>query len=179
MIENQHYQEMIKLGAPVVPLMIDYLKKKPDHLFHALRQILHWGPTIAEENRGDIVAMSKIWCDWWDNRPTFSLINYNVCQYCEHLRGKDNHYDGMIAYFCDKNKDSTGHPTSLAFFETSEGLNMHSGCTQFEASGRPAHPIVYAELIQLNSRIATVEIDEEYTETSYDFSYGKYATKRL
>ena len=59
---NKHYQEIIKLGKDVVPLIFEEMRKKRYNFwFEALRQILGEGPEIPEKSRGRVVEMTDIW----------------------------------------------------------------------------------------------------------------------
>ena len=58
--ENKHYQEIIKLGKSVVPLIFAELQKEYNHWFEALRQILGEYPDIPEKSRGKIQEITDI-----------------------------------------------------------------------------------------------------------------------
>jgi hypothetical protein len=60
------YQRIIGLGRPAVPLILAQMEAEgdqPDMWFWALKAITDVDP-VAEENRGDVVAMAKAWIDW-------------------------------------------------------------------------------------------------------------------
>jgi hypothetical protein len=66
MFENKNYKEIIALGWDVVPHIIDQLRKKPCHLFVALRCIVGNTP-IKPENAGDVPKMAADWINWYDS----------------------------------------------------------------------------------------------------------------
>lgn len=57
------YQRIIGMGRPVVPLIIEDLRREPDFWFWALRAITGEDPVRAED-RGDLEAMTKAWLNW-------------------------------------------------------------------------------------------------------------------
>jgi len=57
------YQEIIGMGKPALALILNELKKKPDHLFWALRSISGIDP-VSPEDRGRIDRMAKAWIEW-------------------------------------------------------------------------------------------------------------------
>jgi len=57
------YQEIIGMGKPALPLILNELKKKPSHLFWALRAISGEDP-VPPENRGRIEQMRRAWIKW-------------------------------------------------------------------------------------------------------------------
>lgn len=62
---NENYQEIIRLGFQVVPLIIEDMKKEPHHWFQALTKITNVDPTMPY-NRGDLNKMTKDWLDYWN-----------------------------------------------------------------------------------------------------------------
>lgn len=62
------YQELICLGMPVVPLIMEQLEQKPDWWFWALRAITNVDPA-KPEHAGMLHEISKDWQEWWkDNQ---------------------------------------------------------------------------------------------------------------
>lgn len=57
------YQEIIGMGKPALPLILNELKRKPSHLFWALRAISGIDPVPAQD-RGNINKMIKAWVKW-------------------------------------------------------------------------------------------------------------------
>lgn len=63
MTEHWAYQRIIRLGPPVVPLLLRELRQKPDFWFAALRAITGANP-VAETDRGKVHAMADAWVKW-------------------------------------------------------------------------------------------------------------------
>ena len=57
------YQEIIALGAEVVPLLLRELEQRPDDWFAALHAITGAAP-IPPEDRGKIDRMAAAWVRW-------------------------------------------------------------------------------------------------------------------
>jgi hypothetical protein len=57
------YQRIVQLGAAVVPLLLEELRREPDHWFAALRELTGENP-VAPEDRGDVPAMAAAWVRW-------------------------------------------------------------------------------------------------------------------
>jgi hypothetical protein len=57
------YQEIIGMGKPALPLILNELKRKPSHLFWALRAISGIDP-VPSKDRGNITQMKKAWIEW-------------------------------------------------------------------------------------------------------------------
>jgi len=57
------YEAIIRLGRPVVPLLLRELQREPDHWFIALRSITNADP-VPPEHRGDLRAMAADWAAW-------------------------------------------------------------------------------------------------------------------
>lgn len=62
-IENQNYQEIIKMGEVVLPFIFKSLQAEPDHWFHALREITGDNP-INPEDAGRLHKMTESWLNW-------------------------------------------------------------------------------------------------------------------
>jgi len=57
------YQQIIGMGPSAVPLILDELRKEPDHWFWALRAITGASP-VKKEHRGKIEHMAADWIEW-------------------------------------------------------------------------------------------------------------------
>ena len=57
------YQEIIGMGKPALPLILNELKERPVHLFWALRAISGTNP-VEPEDRGHIDKMREVWIEW-------------------------------------------------------------------------------------------------------------------
>jgi hypothetical protein len=66
-ILNPHYQQIIGMGRPVVPLLLRDLARQPKDWFWALYSVTGENP-VAAQDEGDIVAMSKAWLNWGKQR---------------------------------------------------------------------------------------------------------------
>lgn len=60
---NTNYQQIIGLGSPALPLIIDRLSKTYEQWFWALHAITGHNP-ILQENKGDVVKMTEDWLEW-------------------------------------------------------------------------------------------------------------------
>ena len=63
MVAHPAYQEIIALGAPVVPLLLRDLEQEPVHWFEALEAISGVNP-VPPEHWGNIPAMAADWLAW-------------------------------------------------------------------------------------------------------------------
>ncbi len=63
MVEHPAYQEIIKMGMPAVPLILDELQREPHHWFAALTAITGEHP-IRKEDAGRLSAMTASWLKW-------------------------------------------------------------------------------------------------------------------
>ncbi|MBI4058985.1 hypothetical protein HY404_01965 [Candidatus Microgenomates bacterium] len=63
MVEHPAYQQIIEMGMPIVPLILEKLAQKPDHWFEALYTITGVDP-ILPEHRGRLKAMAADWIKW-------------------------------------------------------------------------------------------------------------------
>lgn len=57
------YQEIIGMGEPAIPLLLNELKTRPAHLFWALRAISGIDP-VPPEDKGHIDKMIEAWLNW-------------------------------------------------------------------------------------------------------------------
>jgi len=63
MVNHAAYQEIIGMGAAVVPSLLRDLQKEPEHWFAALRAITGAQPVPPGE-RGRIDKMAEAWLRW-------------------------------------------------------------------------------------------------------------------
>ena len=63
MVTHPAYQRIIGMGVDAIPLMLERLRRQPEHWFWALKSISGEDP-VPEEARGDIEAMSRTWLSW-------------------------------------------------------------------------------------------------------------------
>ena len=61
--EHPAHQEIVSMGEPVVPLILERMKSQGGHWFHALRDITGADP-VSLEDRGNVPAMQESWLDW-------------------------------------------------------------------------------------------------------------------
>jgi hypothetical protein len=57
------YQEIIEMGRDVVPLILEELKREPDHWFAALRKLTGENP-VPPGARGKLKDMALAWLEW-------------------------------------------------------------------------------------------------------------------
>ena len=57
------YQQIIGLGQPAVPLILEELQREPDHWFWALEAITQENP-VPQEARGKVRQMAQAWIAW-------------------------------------------------------------------------------------------------------------------
>ena len=60
---NRAYQQIIGMGKPAIVLILQDLKKQPDHWFWALRSITGENP-IQPDDRGRLSQMTEAWLEW-------------------------------------------------------------------------------------------------------------------
>ena len=60
---NRSYQQIIGMGKPAIVLILQDLKKQPDHWFWALRSITGENP-IQPDDRGRLSQMTEAWLEW-------------------------------------------------------------------------------------------------------------------
>jgi hypothetical protein len=61
------YQRIIGLGMPVVPFILEELRREPDQWFWALESITEENP-IPPEAAGKVRLMAKAWIEWGELR---------------------------------------------------------------------------------------------------------------
>ena len=57
------YQEIIAMGEEAIPLILNDLKRTPDHWFVALTEITGEDP-VPEQHRGKLAEMAVEWLEW-------------------------------------------------------------------------------------------------------------------
>jgi len=67
LVQHPAYQEIIRMGWDVVPLLLRELQERPHHWFWALKLITGDDP-LRPEDRGDLEQMAKAWLAWNANR---------------------------------------------------------------------------------------------------------------
>jgi hypothetical protein len=65
------YQNIIGMGEPAVPLILEELRREPDHWFWALEAITLENP-VSPEAKGKIEEMTKAWVQWGINKGYIS-----------------------------------------------------------------------------------------------------------
>ena len=66
-LSHDGFRKIVGLGEHVVPLIIDEIKVRPDHLLAAL--VLITGEDPAPDSvKGDFQAMANSWISWYDRR---------------------------------------------------------------------------------------------------------------
>lgn len=63
MIGHPAYQEIIRMGEPVVPLLLAEIEHEADFWFVALQKITGADP-VPKASAGKIEEMAKAWIDW-------------------------------------------------------------------------------------------------------------------
>ena len=67
MVDHPDYREIIGIGEPVVPLLLEDLRREPAHWFEALQAITGENP-VPGDHRGNIPAMCEDWLEWGRQR---------------------------------------------------------------------------------------------------------------
>jgi hypothetical protein len=57
------YQRIIGMGSPVVPLILEELRREPDQWFWALEAITEQNP-VPPEAMGKVRQMAQAWVEW-------------------------------------------------------------------------------------------------------------------
>lgn len=60
------YRAIVDMGPDAVPLILEELRREPDHGFVALKRITGEDP-VPEEDRGDLDRMARAWLEWGRN----------------------------------------------------------------------------------------------------------------
>jgi len=67
--EHPAYQQIIRLGPEVVPLILRELEREPDHWFRALHALTGVEP-VPVETRGKLRELVAAWLRWGANKGT-------------------------------------------------------------------------------------------------------------
>ena len=60
---NAAYQQIVGMGTPAIPLILQELRNQPDHWFWALRSITGENP-VSPADRGHVSKMAAAWLKW-------------------------------------------------------------------------------------------------------------------
>jgi len=71
MVMNKNYQQIIGLGRPAVPLILEEMRHRPDFWFWALRSITGADP-VRKDMAGNLERMTDAWLRW-GRRNGFSV----------------------------------------------------------------------------------------------------------
>ena len=63
MVSHPAYLQIIGMGKEALPLLVDELRREPDHWFVALQAITGTNP-IPPSVQGDVEAMTQAWLSW-------------------------------------------------------------------------------------------------------------------
>jgi hypothetical protein len=63
MATHPAYQQIIGLGKEALPLLIDELRRAPDHWFWALQAVTGVNP-VPPADRGNVAKMTQAWLTW-------------------------------------------------------------------------------------------------------------------
>jgi hypothetical protein len=63
MVGNKNYQSIIKMGMPVVSIILEDMKKDHNWWFWALEEITREDPT-TEDMHGDLNKLTHAWLKW-------------------------------------------------------------------------------------------------------------------
>jgi hypothetical protein len=61
--EHPAYEQIVRLGPAVVPLLLRELEKQPDHWFRALHALTGADP-VPPESQGKVREMAAAWLRW-------------------------------------------------------------------------------------------------------------------
>ena len=62
--KHPSYRRIIEMGKPAIPLILNDLKKEPNHWFLALSTIANDAPKVVERDKGKMKAVSEAWIEW-------------------------------------------------------------------------------------------------------------------
>jgi len=63
MIDHSAYKEIIRMGEAAIPLLLDELRREPDHWFPALQAITEENP-VPKAKWGKLQQMADSWIKW-------------------------------------------------------------------------------------------------------------------
>ena len=75
--EHPAHLEIIAMGEPAVPLILERMQSRGGHWLHALGQITGIDP-VAPDDRGNIDRMQQSWLEW-DAQQQPSTAKTRVC----------------------------------------------------------------------------------------------------
>ena len=61
--EHPAHREIVSMGEPAVPLILERMQLQGGHWFHALREITNANP-MKPDDRGNVGAMQAAWLEW-------------------------------------------------------------------------------------------------------------------
>ena len=61
--EHPAHREIISMGEPAVPLILERMQLQGGHWFHALREMTNANP-MKPDDRGNVGAMQAAWLEW-------------------------------------------------------------------------------------------------------------------
>ena len=61
--EHPAHKEIVSMGVPAVPLILQRMQTQGGHWFHALRDITNANP-VQPADRGNVTAMQEAWLEW-------------------------------------------------------------------------------------------------------------------
>lgn len=64
--EHPAHQQIVSMGEPIVPLILERMRLQGGHWFQALGKITGADP-VSPSDRGNIAAMQKSWLDWGEH----------------------------------------------------------------------------------------------------------------
>ncbi len=65
-IQHPAHQEIVSMGEPAVPLILERMQSQGGHWFHALREITNANP-VQPDDRGNVGAMQAAWLQWGED----------------------------------------------------------------------------------------------------------------
>jgi hypothetical protein len=84
-LENENYKQIVALGPPVVPFIIERIRSKTSFLVFALFEIMPDKVVVPENYRGRFEKICNLWVKAWDaeHPPTAESLSVaaQVCVY--------------------------------------------------------------------------------------------------
>ena len=62
--KHPSYRRIVEMGESAIPLILNDLKKEPNHWFLALSAIAKDAPKVDEQDKGKMKAISDAWIEW-------------------------------------------------------------------------------------------------------------------
>ena len=66
MTAHPAYRQIVGMGEPAIPLILEELERQADHWFPALHELTGTSPVPAE-SKGNVAKMRRAWLDWGKN----------------------------------------------------------------------------------------------------------------